>query len=475
MRPHPWTALLLLASIAGFAFASVSTYDFVAHLDRQVHGIHCSFLPGLGAAESGQTGCHTTLMSPYSSVLRSSVWGGIPISLPAMSVFAFLAFWAAWLVLRGRQSDPRATLFGLAASSVPVLASLVMGYISLVELDAACKLCIGIYLSSATAFVAALLLWLDARRTPMTPNTPREVETGVLGLAFGLGLLFVALPVTTYAISAPPFERYAGTCGQLSYAPDAQVLVPIGSQERATQMIEVLDPLCPSCKGFETRFSQMEVAETIARKALLFPLDNQCNWMVSDAIHPGACAISEAVLCAGAAADQVLAWAFENQEAVMTATRADKKAAERMARERFPEHARCIGSAAVRARLNLVLRYAVKNRLQVLTPQVFVEGLRLCDEDTDLGLDFALPRLVERAKTQPLQLPPATPQRALPPAAVPARKTVATAPVPAAPVPAAPPPAEPAAAEPAAAADPVVPPPSPPEPPPAAEGTEPAP
>ena len=50
MRPHPWTALLLLASVAGFAFAAVSTYDFVAHLDRQVHGIHCSFLPGLGAA-----------------------------------------------------------------------------------------------------------------------------------------------------------------------------------------------------------------------------------------------------------------------------------------------------------------------------------------------------------------------------------------------------------------------------------------
>jgi uncharacterized membrane protein len=464
MRPHPWTALLLLASIAGFVFASVSTYDFVAHLDRQVHGIHCSFFPGLSAAESGATGCHTTLMSPYSSVLRSSVWGGIPISLPAMSVFAFLAFWALWLVLRGRQSDPRATLFGVAATGVPVLASFVMGYISLVQLDAACKLCIGIYLSSATAFVAALLLWLDARRVPHTPNTPSEIGPGVLGLAFGFGVLFVALPVTTYAISAPAFERYAGTCGQLSYAPDQHVLVPIGPQERATHMIEVLDPLCPSCKGFETRYSRMEVSETISRKALLFPLDNQCNWMVSDAIHPGACGISEAVLCAGSAAEQVLAWAFENQEAVMTATRADKKAAERMARERFPEYARCIGSAAVRARLNLVLRYAVKNRLQVLTPQVFVEGLRLCDEDTDLGLDFALPRLIERAKAQPLQLPPATPQRAIAPAPVPARRPAAAAPA----EPAAPP------AEPAGEGH-ALPPPAPPEPPPAPEGQEPPP
>src|SRR5688572_4504715 len=102
MRPHPWTALLLLASCAGFTFSAVSTYDFVAHLDRQVHGIHCSFLPGLATPEVGGGGCQVTLMSPYSSVLRESVWGGIPISLPAMSVFAFLAFWAVSLLVRER-------------------------------------------------------------------------------------------------------------------------------------------------------------------------------------------------------------------------------------------------------------------------------------------------------------------------------------------------------------------------------------
>jgi aminoglycoside phosphotransferase (APT) family kinase protein len=28
-------------------------------------------------------------------------------------------------------------------------------------------------------------------------------------------------------------------------------------------------------------------------------------------------------------------------------------------------------------------------------PQVFVDGVRLCDEDTDLGMDFALSRLLE--------------------------------------------------------------------------------
>ena len=311
MRPHPLTALLLLAALAGFAFASVSTYDFAAHLDRQVHGIHCSFFPGLGPAETANTGCHVTLMSPYSSVMRTSVWGGVPISLPAMSVFAFLAFWAAWLALRGRDRDPNATLFTLAAVSLPAFMSVIMAFISLSTLHAACKLCIGIYLSSATAFVCGLLLWMQARANPLRGDAP--VSFGVLGLAFGLGVLFVALPVTTYAISAPDFEHFVGSCGQLQHRDD-QVLVPIGPQGRPTNMIEVLDPLCPSCRGFETRFSGLEVQSQISRKALLFPLDNACNWMIGDAIHPGACAVSEAMLCARERADQVLAWAFENQE-----------------------------------------------------------------------------------------------------------------------------------------------------------------
>ena len=464
MRPHPLTALLLVAALAGFAFASVSTYDFVAHLDRQVHGIHCSFLPGLGATEAGNTGCHVTMMSPYSSVFRSSVWGGIPISLPAMSVFCFLAFWALWLVLRDKQRDPVATGFALAATTLPLVASAVMAYISMSQLGAACKLCIGIYISSAVCFLAALLLWNRARNTrplavsygdendPVVPASA-PLSLGVLGFAFGLGVLFVVIPVTTYALSAPDFDHYAGSCGQLSHAPDPQLLVALGPQDRPTAMIEVLDPLCPSCRGFETRFSDMPVHEQISRKALLFPLDNTCNWMVSDAIHPGACAISEAMLCAGSNAEQVMTWAFSEQENITTATKADPKAAARLVSARFPDLARCVGTPSVRARLNLVLRFAVKNRLQVLTPQVFVGGMRLCDEDTDLGLDYALPRLVERARTNPPSLAPMEPARIPPPPPAPRVRTAppvhaaATEPAPAQP---AQPATEPAAAEPAA-------------------------
>ncbi|HWN70444.1 MAG TPA: vitamin K epoxide reductase family protein, partial [Haliangium sp.] len=146
-RPRPFTIVVLAGAFMGLSFASVSTYDFVMHLDRQVHDVHCSFVPVLSGTESGTSGCQVTLVSPYSSVLRTAVWGGVPISLPAMGVFAFLLFFALELVLSNRQDDRRATGFLALATGLPAVTSLLMGYLSLVELDTACKLCIGIYIA----------------------------------------------------------------------------------------------------------------------------------------------------------------------------------------------------------------------------------------------------------------------------------------------------------------------------------------
>jgi hypothetical protein len=118
--------------------------------------------------------------------------------------------------------------------------------------------------------------------------------------------------------------------------------------------------------------------------------------MVDRPIHAGACAVSEAVLCAEDDAQDVLAWAFAEQEAIRTATEQDPGAAARMVRQRFPALGECVGSPSVRARLNRALRWAVNNQLPVLTPQVYVNDTRICDADTDLGLDWTLARLLGR-------------------------------------------------------------------------------
>src|SRR6185436_4273652 len=121
-----------------------------------VHGLHCSFVPGLtGTDVSASSGCHVALMSPYSSLFRTALWGGLPISLPAMAVFAFLACRAVLALLR--EGDTTREIGWLViAAVIPLLASSVMGGIAATQLSAFCKLCVGIYASSAILFAAAL-------------------------------------------------------------------------------------------------------------------------------------------------------------------------------------------------------------------------------------------------------------------------------------------------------------------------------
>lgn len=435
-RPRPFTVVMVVGALVGLLFASVSTYDFVMHLDRQVHDVHCSFVPGLSGTESGASGCQVTLVSPYSSVFRTAVWGGVPISLPAMGVFAFLLFFGLELVLSRRQDDPRATGFLALATGLPAVMSLIMGYLSLVELDAVCKLCIGIYIASAISLVGGLGLWLRARKASGMPAErerepepldesgdpawvsarrgpaesreerrpaarPRRssraaVSYGYLAAAFGVGVLFVAVPVLGYVAAAPDHARFIGACGNLTTAEDEYgVMLELDPHPGKPPAIEILDPLCPACRGFEQRLETSGLDAELDRKALLFPLDNTCNWMVDKALHPGACAVSEAMLCAGPRATEVLDWAFEHQEEIRAAAASDPKAAQSMVKQHFPDLARCVGSPEVKSKLNRSLRWAVSNQLPVLTPQLYVGGVKLCDEDVDLGLDYMLSHMLE--------------------------------------------------------------------------------
>ncbi len=413
MTPRPATILFIIASAAGLLFAAISTFDFVQHLDRQLHGLHCSFVPGLGALDAtGSSGCSLALMSPYSSVLRGQIWGGIPLALPGMAVFAFLLFRGLDLWLGRRQQSKDAALLLLVMSIVPVLTSIVMGAIAIIALGALCKVCVAIYIASfATAGAAAWAYW-DARsagQPALDDPDYRDDEADEFGepeaeeapaMLWGIGVaelgLFVLIPVVLYAAMVPDNSKYVGSCGSLVKPDDPSgVLVPLDNNTGGTPMIEVLDPMCPACRGFERRFTASGLSKQVHRQALMFPLDDQCNWMVNSALHPGACAVSAAVLCAEGHPEAVLEWAFEEQDEIRAAAAEDPAAAEKMVSAAFPDLAGCISSNEVQAKLNRSMRWAVANQLPVMMPQVFVDGVKLCDEDSDLGLEYALKRLLE--------------------------------------------------------------------------------
>jgi len=382
---------LAVFALAGVVFSAVSTYDYVAFLDRQVHAITCSFVPGIGAADTtGSSGCHAVLMSPYSAVLRTWTWGGIPIALPALAVFVFLLFRAFDVLLRRLAGDANESRFMVAATLLPVVVSVAYFLISVLRVGAVCKLCVGIYLASLGAFVAAIV---THRQTVRGPG-PRPIPWGRYVGYFLEGVAFVAVPVLLYVALKPAYADTVARCGELLHPEDRYgVRVKLTSPPDSVPAIEVLDPLCPACKGFSQRLAASGLGSRLARELVLFPLDKECNWMVSESLHPGACVVSEAVLCGGARADQVLEWAFDNQAELRELGKDPERVYTRV-RQQFPQLADCLGTPAVRSRLNRSLRWAVANALPVVTPQLFVRGQKVCDEDTDLGLEYVLSRML---------------------------------------------------------------------------------
>jgi uncharacterized membrane protein YfcA len=411
----------------------------------------------------------------------------VPIALPALSVFAFLVFYALDLALTRRKTDPRATGFLALATVLPALASLVMLLISVTQLGTTCKLCVCIYVASALCLVGGLALWRQAVRGGGEPTSvrrgrqdelrepafvgrghrdpePRDAtrggvngpalpggppkggswesppridarlvavsgggaSAGFLAAMFVIGVGFVALPVMLYLALAPDHARFIGSCEGLAHPEDPYgVMLRVDhaarGEARPVPAIEVLDPLCPACKAFEQRLEASGLAGRLDRKAVLFPLDVPCNWMVSEATHPGACTVSEAALCAGDKAPDVIAWAFEHAEQVRDAARADPAAAARLVKQRFPELASCVGSPEARSRLNKSMRWIVANNIRVLTPQLFVDKVKLCDEDVDLGLEYTLSAMLDRHARGGLAVVPA--EKPAPAAARPAGNT----------------------------------------------------
>jgi uncharacterized membrane protein len=444
------SALALVASLLGFAFALSSTLDYTRHLDRQVHDLHCSFIPGLGADASQEGACRAAMYSPYSALFKDRYWGGIPISLPAVGAFAFFAAFALYLLLAGDRAPRRAHHFLFFAGATPLAVSAIMFVISVTKLGTFCKTCVGIYASSVLLAIAGAGALLGDRRraaealamfrsptktvytapaaaalerdekkderrvapTVIEPDvpgveTPKEPEpaftpprTGGPALipSWLLALAaFSAVPALLYVSALPGYATYVTGCGKLEKPNDPTKtallhVTPAGAKQEATL---VVDPLCPTCKAFHQRLVAEGIFEKLDTTLVLFPLDNECNWMLDRPLHPGACVVSKAVICNEAHADAALEWAYDKQEALLDAAKGKGGIAEvrGMIREKWPTLDACIDSKETKQRLERTLRFAVQNQLPVSTPQLFLDGTRLCDEDSDIGLSYTLSKL----------------------------------------------------------------------------------
>jgi hypothetical protein len=117
-------------------------------------------------------------------------------------------------------------------------------------------------------------------------------------------------------------------------------------------------------------------------------------------MHPGACVLARAVLCADkdGKARQVLEWSYKNQPELAAAGKADVADVRARVVKKFPEVDSCLDTKETKERLEHILRFAVENKIRVSTPQLFLGDTRVCDEDTDMGLGYTIARLAPAAK-----------------------------------------------------------------------------
>lgn len=448
MKPTRLSPVLgTVGAALGVFFSAFSTHDYALHLDRQLHGTHCSFVPGLVDTAGGDNACTAAMYSPYSALLRRTLWGGIPIALIGLGAFAFFLVASITLLISPRSASRRVwQAFGLA-SLTPLLASLVMFVISLLKVHAFCKLCMGMYAGSillAAAGVVALIKIVRPAAKGMVPvdpfvhDQPRHPENqrpghiatvpmapagypvqagapyaaaplqplplgSALGpiVVFGALGLFVTLPALVYAASMPDYRTKIVSCGTIPQPTEKHgALVKLATLHPKRPALLFVDPLCPTCKAFHERLEVEGIFEQLDVSVAIFPLDNDCNWMVDRALHPGACELARGFLCSADKAREFLEWSYDNQSDLEPAGKAGKEAIRAKIRTRFVGLEACMDSKETKQRLDRTLQFAVANKVPVSTPQMMLGNQRICDEDTDLGLAYTMKQIAPEVFSQ---------------------------------------------------------------------------
>lgn len=419
----------------GTFFSAFSTHDYALHLDRQLHGTHCSFVPGLVDTAGGDNACTAAMYSPYSALFRKALWGGIPIALLGLGAFAFFLVASIALLISPQSASRRIwQAYGLTALT-PLLASLVMFVISLLKVHAFCKLCMGMYFGSILLAAAGALALIKIVRPaakgmvpadpfvhdpprpghiptqPMAPvgyqvqagppygasNVPSPMPLGsALGTLVVLATLgaFVLLPALVYAASMPDYRTKIVSCGAITQPTEKHgALVKLATLHPKRPALLFVDPLCPTCKAFHERLEGEGIFEQLDVSVAIFPLDNDCNWMVDRALHPGACELARGFLCSADKAREFLEWSYDNQSELEPAGKAGKEAIRAKIRTRFVGLEACMDSKETKQRLDRTLQFAVTNKIPVSTPQMMLGAQRICDEDTDLGMAYTMKQI----------------------------------------------------------------------------------
>ena len=88
--------------------------------------------------------------------------------------------------------------------------------------------------------------------------------------------------------SLPDQRPYLESCGKLDKPNESHnALLKLKTPQSVRPATLFEDPLCPTCRAFHQRMIAEGAFDRLDIQMALFPLDSDCNWMLSTPLHPG--------------------------------------------------------------------------------------------------------------------------------------------------------------------------------------------
>lgn len=278
--PRADVAAALALSLAGLAVSAV-----LARLHAQAHAGATSF-----CALTDTVNCDRVALSPL------SVQIGLPVAVWGMIAYALMAGLAASGLPRRPPGSTWPSGLLLLVSTAAAAASVALAVVSKVAVGAWCPLCVMSWLISFGLVAAA---W-RACRGPGASGAVRADLAALRARPLRAGAVVLVL-LGGVALTSAAYPRYWKRGSAHVRKAPSQVTEPAALATAGPVVVfEYTDYECPFCARMheETRALAHRPDVTLVRRH--FPLDPACNPAVKRQVHPSACTLARASVCAEA-------------------------------------------------------------------------------------------------------------------------------------------------------------------------------
>lgn len=274
-----------------------------AYLTLHYYPLKFGFASGQSICNvSAKFDCDAVSTSAYSAFLGLplSVWGG---AFNAVLFFLILMGWLEWT-----EKSERTRRFALALSGASLIASLVMGAVSLLWMNSYCLFCIGLYVLSLITF----FVYKGVLREPFWANFKQDVPA-IFSESRWLLVSLAAIPVLAYLVHRMFMQNFSDeqlarmvneTISHWEASPKQEFVakpsLTMGPDADKADMVlvEFADFRCGHCKHASyTLHPFVNEHKNVRFEFYSFPLDGTCNEKIEskDGIS---CRLAASVICA---------------------------------------------------------------------------------------------------------------------------------------------------------------------------------